>query len=519
MKRILLSSVLLLFSIILNAQGWGQTQKIVPDDRFQSQQFGSDVDIDGNFAVVGMLPSANETNVYIFENDGSGNWIQVQKLESPDYNQFDHFGYSVAISGDYIFVGAWGEDRDATNSNFLDAAGAVYVFQKQPSGLFGFVQKIVASDREALNAFGYTVAVDGDYALVSPVRHDYDASGNNFLDDAGAAYVFELDSGGTWNEVQKIVASDRAAFDYFGQLAISVNGNYIAIGSYGEDEDENGMNVIPSAGSAYIFERGTNGIWSETQKIVASDRSQGVFFGWSIGVNGNHVVVGSNQDNEFRGAAYTFERNANGIWNQTQKLIASNAFPGDRFGQDVDIDGNRIVVGSHLKDIGSQGDDGAAYIFENKAGVWTETAFIYDAFNKTSEYFGFSVAISGDFAIVGAYRDEEDENEENNLAFAGATFMFDVNEPNTLSVAETFNVSDFKVFPNPTHDMLYIDFKMEFEMVDLKVTNVLGQEYTAQTYNSTSRISLDFNSFKNGLYIVTIKTNSGSAQSFKVLKN
>ncbi|WP_178989585.1 T9SS type A sorting domain-containing protein [Winogradskyella schleiferi] len=518
MKRILLLIIPLLFSTTINAQGWGQTQKIVPDDRSQSQQFGSDVDIDGNFAVVGMLPSANETNVYIFENDGSGNWIQVQKLESPDYNQFDHFGYSVAISGDYIFVGAWGEDRDATNSNFLQAAGAVYVFQKQPSGLFDFVQKIVASDRETLNAFGYTVAVDGDYALVSPVRHDYDETGNNFLDDAGAAYIFELDSGGTWNEVQKIVASDRAAFDYFGQLAIAVNGNYIAIGSYGEDEDENGTNLILSAGSAYIFERGTNGIWSETQKIVASDRSQGVFFGWSIGVNGNQVVVGSNQDNEFRGAAYTFERNANGIWNQTQKLIASNAFPGDRFGQDVDIDGNRIVVGSHLKHIGSQGDDGAAYIFEDKAGVWTETAFIYDAFYKSSEYFGFTVAISGDFAFVGAYGDEEDENEENNLNGAGAAFMFDVNEPNTLSVVKSDFESIIKAYPNPVQNVLNLDLGRYYDNTRLHVYNILGQEVFSKNYNNSRIIEVEFYNQSKGLYIVELALENQIHSRVKVTK-
>ena len=518
MKRLLLLGILLLMSNLLIAQGWGQTQKIVPDDRFVGQQFGADVDIDGDYAVVGILVSNSARDAYVYENDGAGNWIQIQKLQSPNFNQFDHFGTAVAISGDYIFVGAWGQGYDVNNSNFLSSAGAVYIFKKQASGLFDFEQKIVASDREALNAFGYGIAVNDDYAIVSPVRHDFDVSGTDFLDDAGAAYIFEKDGAGTWNEVQKIVASDRAAFDYFGQIALAVDGNYIAVGSYAEDEDENGTNIISSAGSAYVFERDGGGTWNEIQKVVASDRAQGEWFGWSISLDGNHLLVGSNQNNNLTGAAYVFEKDGNDVWNEVQKLTASNAVAGDRFGQDIDIDGNRIIIGAHFRDIGSPGDDGAAYIFEKDAGIWTEIAFIYDAFNSTSEYFGFSVGISGDYALVGTYRDDEDENEQNYIQFAGATFIFDANETSTLSIVEINSENSLKAYPNPTQSSVNIDLQLVYETIEVSVVNILAQEIMKQTYYSTSQINLDVESLKNGIYLVNLKTNNTFLQTFKIIK-
>ncbi len=518
MKRLLLLSLLLLITNFTNAQGWGQTQKIVPDDRFVGQQFGATVAIDGNYAVVGVLVSNSARDAYVYENDGAGNWVQLQKLESPDPHQFAHFGTAVAIDGDFIIIGSWGQHYDANEVNYVQSAGAAYIFKKQASGLFEFHQKIVASDREALNAFGYGIAIDGDYAIVSPVRHDFDVSGSNFLDDAGAVYIFERNGNDVWNEVQKIVASDRAVQDYFGQSALAVNGNYIAVGAYADDEDENGANTIPSTGSAYIFERDSNGTWNEVQKIVASDRAQGDFFGWSISLDGNHLLVGSNQDNNFTGAAYVFEKDGNAIWNEIQKLTASNGEAGDRFGQDIDIDGNRIIVGAHFRDIGSPGDDGAAYIFEKEFDVWTETAFIYDAFISNGEDFGFSVAISGDYALVGAYQDGEDENEENSLGSAGAAFIFDANEPNTLSITENTSSKEFKAYPNPVKHILHVNLKSEYDSIKVSVVNLLGQEVLSTVYHSTSLMKLDLEKIQNGIYLVNLRTDN-SSQTLKIIKN
>lgn len=522
MKRPLLITLFLFTSYCIHAQGWGQTQKITPDDRFIGQQFGADVAIDGNYAVVGILVSNSAKDAYVYENDGAGNWVQIQKLQSPNFNQFDHFGTAVAISGDYIFVGAWGEDYDELESNYLDSAGAAYIFKKQGSGLFAFEQKIVASDREALNAFGYGIAVDGDYAILSPVRHDYDASGANFLDDAGAAYIFEKDGNGIWNEVQKIVASDRAVQDFFGQAALAVNGNYIAVGSFADDEDENGNNPSSATGSAYIFERDTNGTWNEIQKVVAKDRTVGDFFGWSIDLDGNNLVVGANQDDNFTGATYIFEKDANDVWNEAQKIMASDASTGDRFGQSVSIDGNHIVVGAYLKSYTAGGTTfpgvGRTYIYEQDGtGTWNQIQNIYALDKAQSDSFGFSVAVSGDNAIVGAYLEDEDESGLNTLQSAGSVYMFNANEASTLSVFESDFNSNFKMFPNPTKGKLTIDLGKLHSNVNIIIHNTLGQEVFSQKEQAISKVTLDLN-VDNGVYFISISTKQGQVATFKIIK-
>ncbi|MEM5566745.1 T9SS type A sorting domain-containing protein [Psychroserpens sp. AS72] len=525
MRRVLLSSVLLLFSIILNAQGWGQIQKIVPADREQADYFGYAVTMSGDYAVIGAhwddVTTSNMGSAYVYKKDVNGNWIEHQNLTAPDKRQNDQFGYSVAIHGNYLIVGAIGQSYNAANSSYIQAAGAAYIYEKDTNNNWNFVQKIVASDREYINQFGYAVDLNGNYAIVSPVRHDYDASGNNFQDDAGAVYVFERDGSGTWSEVQKIVASDRTAFDYFGQTGLAVDGNYIVVGSVGDDEDDNGSNFLSSAGSAYIFERDGSGIWNEIQKIVNSDREAGDTFGRTVTIDGNYLVVGADYEDEkgnAAGAAYVFEKQTNGTWNHSQKLTATNGAADDHFGRDVDMDDNYIIIGSHLNDIGSPGDNGAAYIFENQDGVWNETAFIYDAFNQTSEYFGYTVAISGDFAIVGAYEDGYDENEENELVGAGAAFIFDANEPYTLSVIENDLENTIKAYPNPVINSLTIDLGSFHETTQIKIHNVLGQNILSKNYTNSRIIELEFNLSK-GIYLVEVKVNNENTSVLKIVKH
>ncbi len=507
--------------INLQAQGWGQTQKIVPSDRSLGDHFGYALDISDNYMVVGAkwvdLTNNNMGSAYVYKKDVNGNWIEHQKLTAPDKRSFDQFGYSVAIDGDYLIVGAITQAYDATNSNFISGAGAAYVYAKDTNDNWNFVQKLVASQRETTRQFGRCVAISGNYAIVGLDKEDFDAAGENEIQNAGAAYIYERNNSGAWSEVQKIVASERSIFDYFGYNGLSINGNYAVIGAMNEDEDENGSNTISNAGAAYIFERDTNGTWSEIQKIVDSDREQGAYFGWSIALDGDHLVVGSNQDNEFRGAVYVFEKCGNDIWNQVEKLTASNSLNGDQFGYDLDIDGNRIIIGARYRDIGSPGDDGAAYIFEKQSGNWEETAFIYDMFNQTSEYFGYAVAISGDFALAGAYQDGEDENEENDLGASGAAFIFNFNEPNTLSVVENDFKSTIKAFPNPNQGNFTINLGKTYKLITLSVTNSLGQEIQKHEVQSSNKLVLTI-SADSGIYFVNVSTDEGKSTVLKIIK-
>lgn len=525
MKKLLLFTITLFILTQVNAQGWGQTQKVVPNDRYLGQQFGSTVAIDGNYAIVGVLVSNTAAEAYIFENDGSGNWTQIQKLESPNNNQFDHFGTAVAISGDYIFIGALGQDYDANGNNFIQGAGAVYVFKKQASGSFDFEQKIVASDREMNNHFGSTIDLNDDYAIIGSLRQAYDVDGNNFLENAGAAYIFKRDGTGAWNEVQKIVASDRAANDYFAGDAVSIDDNYAVVGAKFESEDENGINTLSFAGSVYVFERDGSGTWNETQKIVASNRQGSELFGKDVSVHNNYLIVGAEQGNViggYTGSAYLFERDGSGVWNETQEIIASDAIAFDKFGQSVSIDNNHVIVGAYLKDYieGSTTYPGVgrAYVFERDgSGVWNQIQNIYDEDRDSNDFFGYDVAISGDTAIVGAYQEDEDENEVNTLFEAGSAYIFDANEPSTLSIVENTFGFVLKTYPNPTNGEITIDLGENYNRISVSVINMLGQEIKTQNLHSSNKITITLND-KKGIYFVNISTEEGKSAVIKILK-
>ena len=161
-------------------------------------------------------------------------------------------------------------------------------------------QTITNSDRAAGDEFGRSVAISGDYAIIGAYLEDEDASGDNTRADAGSAYIFKRNAG-TWSLQQKIVASDRTAGDYFG-WSVAISGDYAIVGAYDEDEDDAGANTLSDAGSAYIFNRnGTT--WSQQQKIVASDRAAGDQFGWSVAISGDYAILGAfSEDHDAAGA-------------------------------------------------------------------------------------------------------------------------------------------------------------------------------------------------------------------------
>ena len=210
-------------------------------------------------------------------------------------------------------------------------------------------QKIQASDAATTDNFGRSVVVDGDTVVVGAYREDTTAS------DAGAAYIFTR-SGTTWSQQQKIQASDAQASDNFG-ISAAISGDIVVVGSYVEDT------TATDAGAAYIFTRsGTT--WSQQQKIQASDAQATDYFGISLAISGDTVVVGAHGEDtgaSGAGAAYIFTRSGT-TWSQQAKIQASDAQADDSFGYSVGIDGDTVVVGAHKEDYWGT-DAGAAYIF------------------------------------------------------------------------------------------------------------------------------------------------------------
>ena len=330
---------------------------------------------------------------------------EVKKLTASDAEADDYFGQSVAVSGDIAVVGADLEDAGSKD------AGAAYVFSRNQGGTdnWGQVKKLTASDAEEVDRFAYSVAVSGEMAVVGAYREDTGGI------EAGAAYVFHRNQGGTdnWGEVKKLTASDAEAYDWFGR-SVAVSGEIAFVGAWWEDTG--GSN----AGAAYIFQRDKGGTdnWGQVKKLTASPAQGGAMFGTSVAVSGDIAVVGAFGED----AAYVFSRNQGGTdnWGQVQKLTASDPGADDWFGTSVAVSGDIAVVGAHAE--GAGGDEaGAAYVFSrNQGGTdnWGEVEKFTASDTEAGDFFGFSVAVSGEVAVVGAVA--EDAGGLN----AGAAYVF-----------------------------------------------------------------------------------------------
>jgi len=462
--KILLFTIILFFTNSLFSTEVVEIVKTVNSDRLAGDQFGVGVGISGNYAIVvarrqtldenGLNPIANAGAAYIYERDPStGEWSELQKLVTSDRAINDDM-ISADISGDYAVVGTKLQDYDENGGAFINDAGAAYVFKRDPnSGVWSEQQKIVAGDRGTTDDFGIFVAIDNTYIVVGARYENEDAAGGNFRNEAGSAYIYELNSGtGVWEQAQKIVASDRTSGDKFGgRLAIS--GNYVIVGAVDEDHDLSGNNFLNNAGSAYIFERSNLGVWSQVQKIVASDREANAWFGISVDVDEDYIVVGAvNQDTDENGAnvlndagaAYIF-KNVSGVWTEVQKIVASDRAIGNVFGGYLSINDSKIVIGAAGEDEDADGNNtinnaGAAYLFElnDQSGVWSEVKKIVASDRDADNIFGSTLSIDGKNIIVGTIKESEDENGNNTLVDAGAVYFYILKKPPTLT---SFNIN------------------------------------------------------------------------------
>lgn len=526
MKQILLLILSFIFIHHVNAQGWGQTQKIVASDRGSEAEFGFATAMHGDYALIGARldhsPALYAGAVYVYKNDGSGNWAEIQKLVAPDQFSNDFFGFSVAIDANTLIVGARNQDRDSPGSTYIEAAGAAYFFEKNGADTWSFVQKIVAPDRADSDVFGESVAISGDYAVVMAPLEDEDENDQNTLNAAGSAYVFERDINGNWGFAQKLVLSERDEADTIGrESSVSIDGNTIAIGAPLDDEEENGMNTINNAGAVYVFERNGSGVWNETQKIIAPARFESDIFGSDVAIDGNYMVIGSalkDIGNSDSGSAYVFKKNG-GIWQEQQQLVSSNSGFDYRFGKTVDIDDNRLVVGAFNEEVSGNSFAGAAYVFERDGSdFWNLEARIGALDADVSDNFSLGIAISGDYVIGGAYREDEDENGGNSLSRAGSAYVFNANEPNTLSVVENNFESSIKAYPNPVKEIFNIDLGQYYSKVDITISNILGQQMFFQNYQNIKSIELPFN-MQKGMYLVEVEIENTRASVLKIVKH
>jgi hypothetical protein len=371
--------------------------------------FGFSVAIAGDTIVVG----AKEDDIGTHEDQGSayvfvrpaGGWrvgTQAAKLVAGDGAANDQFGISVAISGDDVFVGSWNDD----NVGF-GGPGSVYVFTKPAGGWAGELSqtaRLVASDRLDGDLLGASVAVSGG-VLVAGAPFD-----DNTFGAQGSAYVFIRPPGGWQNatEAAKLVASDPGDQDRLGS-AVAISGDTIVLGAYTAD-----VGAATQQGAVYVFESAAwFGTMTQTAKLTSADGLGSDAFGYAVAVDGDTVVSGAilhATKGIGRGAAYVFEKPASG-WVSTgaftARLTVAEGTHTDRLGESVAIVGNVIVAGARFGPGPNHPDQGAAYVFVKPASGWATTTQYREklvaADGVASDSFGAAVARSGNTTVVGAF--------------------------------------------------------------------------------------------------------------------
>ncbi|MBT3362749.1 MAG: hypothetical protein HN929_03190 [Chloroflexi bacterium] len=326
------------------------------------------------------------------------------KLTAGDGATGDSFGQSVAVSGDTMVVGAWGDDDLGTN------AGSAYVYTR--SGTTWTQQaKLQSSDGMWDDKFGYSVAISGDTLVVGAYADDEDT----YTLNSGSVYIFTR-SGTTWTEQAKLTDSEGAANDYFG-YSVAIDDDTLVIGTYGDDDDAYSEN----SGSVFIYTRSSN-IWTQQVKLTASDGEQADYFGYSVAISDDTVAIGTHGDDDgafASGAAYVFTRSGT-TWTQQAKILASDPKANHKFGVSVAISGDNIVVGAWGDD-DNGGISGAVYGFTRSGTTWTQQAKITADDGVTNDYFGLSVALSDDTLVAGAWGVD---NTATTTFDTGSTYVF-----------------------------------------------------------------------------------------------
>ena len=506
-----------------NGAGWQQVAKVWASDGAAGDLLGYDVDISGDRVVAGsQRDDDNGTDAgsaYVFRRETSGSWVQEKKIRASTASSGDYFGYAVAIHNARIAIGAYKEDLGFSN------AGALYVYERDQTD-WQEVALLKASDRAATDYFGFSVSMDNDLVCVGGPYNDDNGSAS------GSAYVFDMagtdpleedsdqdgmddgfeelagfdalnakdgaedpDADGltnvkeshrgtdpfvvdSFNTELKVVAPDGQTADFFG-YAGGIDGNYMVVGSYGDDDQgsysgsatvfvrnygtwtkvakllpndgvasdyfgiaaavsrttivvgASGHDELGSAsGAAYVFER-KNGEWVQVAKLTADDGVAGDNFGYSVAIDDSWIVVGARYDDDKgsnSGSVYVFEKRGDG-WYQANKLVASDGSNGDLLGLSVSISGTRVVAGA-IYDDDSFFNSGAAYVFERVGSSWSQTAKLKANDPASNDRLGYDVAIHEDRIIVSSHLDDD------NGASSGSVYVFEFNGNTWLQAAK-----------------------------------------------------------------------------------
>lgn len=499
MKKIFLSLVLFTLTLTGFTQNWQHVKKLTASDRDANDYFGYSVSISGDYAIIGAkedegtwknYPYTGCGSAYIYKKDESGNWNELQKIVASDNRPYDQFGYSVAIDGEYAIVGA------PNDNGFIDREGA-YVFKLNENGVWVETQKLLPINWSVDIGWASSVDISGKTMTIT---------------GGGYVYVFELNSANTWVQKDKIRPESLA---YSSRVALY--DSTMVIGSFSMDAITLENDTITNAGVVYIFEKNQNGKWVEIQHIYASNASQGDLFGSAIDVYENTIVVGAysegDDDNFLKdaGSAYIFQKQENNVWVETQLLTDEVLrFRSNHFGSSVAVDENQLIIGSEWGNFNSEGKSslnqaGAAFIYKNEGGAWILENKIVAVDRSSSDNFGLSVAIDNGTVICGAPSEDEDENGNVTFNGAGAAYIF---ENSTILSTIDQHKAEVYLYPNPVSEQLFVGANLDNG--EIEISTFEGVVIKRESFTKGSPITMDI---PDGFYFVKI------IESNKVIKN
>lgn len=324
---------------------WLEYGKLVAPNNKAGDKFGSCLAIHGNYILVGSPNSddggESSGSVDVFELS-NGVWNHHTHITATDGTAGDYFGSSVAVTDDYLAIGAKYNAANGTK------AGAAYVY-RLVDGVWKKQTKLLASDGADNANFGVSVDIDGDKIIIGASGHT-----ENWV-ATGAAYLFTLEDG-IWEEHSKILPPDGAAQDMFG-FSVALSDKYLVIGSYLDDDSGT------SSGSVYVYNCTEDGpVYSD--KLTPPSGFSGSYFGYCVAVAGDIIGVGEYGDSSvatWAGSIVVY-RNEDGVWTKVGKLTANDGASMDRFGYSIAVADARVIIGAYAKTTTAT-SGGAAYIF------------------------------------------------------------------------------------------------------------------------------------------------------------
>ncbi|HNT25349.1 MAG TPA: Ig-like domain-containing protein [Anaerolineales bacterium] len=411
------------------ANAWGQVAVVRNPDWLPDAQFGSAVTLDGDVAAVAARNALGNTGVVyiLYRNQGGADqWGMWTYVEDYEWDSDDHYGADLDLSGDTLVVGAYGEDGGTGNP--LSESGAAFVYQRNEvaADIWGHVTTLRASDAQVNDYFGFSVSISGDTIVVGAALED--GGPGDPLSNAGAAYVFRRNQGGAdlWGQVAILHASDAQVGDMFG-ASLGLDGDLLVVGA--QNEGGGLGDPLTSSGAAYVFERSQGGIdaWGEINILRASDAQEYDYFGTPVAIDGNMIVAGAYTENGGSGDPLI---DAGAVYlfsagGTWQEAAEIRNTTANDYGLDAALDGDTLVVGAHHGGLSQAGEVYVYYRDQDGAGAWGQVAILSASNGEVGDDFGLSVAIAGDVIVVGA---DCERGASNEYTCSGAAYVFHRNQ-------------------------------------------------------------------------------------------